>query len=224
MGLAVEQFTNTSANFTNVEFVVTDGYSKVEKRTVTLTSASDEKVYDGNALTNDTVTADGFVEGQGATYNVTGTITNAGETDNTFTYTLNEGTNADNYEIKKTEGTLKVTPVTDQVTVTITGNTGSVTYDGNSHQVTGYTTSFSNALYTANDFEFSGTAEASRIDAGQTDMGLAAEQFTNTSDNFTNVEFVVTDGYSKVNKRTVTLTSASDEKGLYKNSWGLDTL
>ena len=212
MGLAAEQFTNTSDNFTNVEFVVTDGYSKVEKRNVTLTSASDEKVYDGNPLTNGTVTAEGFVEGQGATYKVTGTITNVGEKANAFAYTLNEGTNADNYNITKTEGTLKVTPITDQVTVTITGNTGSVKYDGDSHEVTGYTTSFSNALYTANDFEFNGTAEASRTDAGQTNMGLAAEQFTNTSANFTNVEFVVTDGYSKVNKRTVTLTSASDEK------------
>ena len=169
-----------------------------------MTSASDEKVYDGNALTNDTVTADGFVEGQGATYNVTGTITNVGEKANAFEYSLNKGTNPDNYEIKKAEGTLKVTPVTDKVTVTITGNTGSVKYDGDSHEVTGYTTSFSNALYTANDFEFNGTAEASRTDAGQTNMGLAAEQFTNTSANFTNVEFVVTDGYSKVNKRTVT--------------------
>ena len=212
MGLAAEQFTNTSNNFTNVEFAVTDGYSKVEKRNVTLTSASDEKVYDGHALTNGNVTAEGFVEGQGATYNVTGTITNVGEKANAFEYSLNKGTKADNYNITKTEGTLKVTPVTDQVTVTITGNTGSVKYDGDSHEVTGYTTSFSNALYTANDFEFNGTAEASRTDAGQTNMGLAAEQFTNTSANFTNVEFVVTDGYSKVNKRTVTLTSASDEK------------
>jgi uncharacterized repeat protein (TIGR02543 family) len=214
MGLAAEQFTNTSANFTNVEFVVTDGYSKVNKRTVTLTSASDEKVYDGNALTKKKVTEseDGFAKGEGATYDVTGSQTNVGSSKNTFTYTLNEGTNADNYEITKTEGTLKVTPITNQVTVTITGNTGSVKYDGDSHEVTGYTTSFSNALYTANDFEFNGTAEASRTDAGQTDMGLAAEQFTNTSDNFTNVEFVVTDGYSKVEKRNVTLTSASDEK------------
>ena len=212
MGLAAEQFTNTSANFSNVEFVVTDGYSKVEKRTVTLTSASDEKVYDGNALTNDTVTAEGFVEGQGATYDVTGTITNVGEKANAFTYALNEGTKADNYNITKTEGTLKVTPVTDKVTVTITGNTGSEKYDGNSHIVTGYTSAFSNELYTANDFEFSGTAEASRTNVGQTDMGLAVEQFTNTSDNFTNVEFVVTDGYFKVEKRNVTLTSASDEK------------
>ena len=191
---------------------VVPGKLTISKRNVTLTSASDEKVYDGNALTNDTVTADGFVEGQGATYKVTGTITNVGEKANAFAYTLKDGTKAGNYNITKTEGTLKVTPVTDKVTVTITGNTGSVKYDGNSHKVTGYTSTFSNALYTANDFAFSGKAEASRTDAGQTDMGLAVEQFTNTSANFTNVEFVVTDGYSKVEKRNVTLTSASDEK------------
>ena len=191
---------------------VVPGKLTISKRNVTLTSASDEKVYDGNALTNGTVTAEGFVEGQGATYNVTGSQKDVGESKNTFSYTLNEGTNADNYNITKTEGTLKVTPVTDKVTVTITGNTGSVKYDGNSHKVTGYTTTFSNDLYTEANFKFSGKAEASRTNAGQTDMGLAVEQFTNTSANFTNVEFVVTDGYSKVEKRNVTLTSASDEK------------
>ena len=193
---------------------VVPGKLTISKRNVTLTSASDEKVYDGHALTNNKVTAsvDGFAEGEGATYDVTGSQKDVGESKNTFSYTLNEGTNADNYNITKTEGTLKVTPVTDKVTVTITGNTGSVKYDGNSHKVTGYTSTFSNALYTANDFAFSGKAEASRTDAGQTDMGLAVEQFTNTSANFTNVEFVVTDGYSKVEKRNVTLTSASDEK------------
>ena len=212
MGLTSKQFENTSSDFTNVEFVVTDGYSKVNKRTVTLTSASDEKVYDGHALTNDTVTAEGFVEGQGATYGVTGSQTDAGESKNTFTYTLNEGTNADNYEIKKAEGTLKVTPVTDKVTVTITGNTDSVKYDGNSHKVTGYTSTFSNDLYTANDFEFSGTAEVNGKDANTYKMGLKKDQFKNTSKNFTNVEFVVTDGELVIGKRTVTLTSGSDSK------------
>ena len=193
---------------------VVPGKLTISKRNVTLTSASDEKVYDGHALTNNKVTAsvDGFAKGEGATYNVTGTITNVGEKANAFTYTLNEGTNADNYNITKTEGTLKVTPVTDKVTVTITGNTGSEKYDGNSHKVTGYTSTFSNALYTEANFEFSGKAEASRTDAGQTVMGLTSKQFTNTSANFTNVEFVVTDGYSNVEKRKVTLTSASDEK------------
>ena len=183
---------------------VVPGKLTVSRRNVTLTSASDEKVYDGNALTNGTVTAEGFVEGQGATYNVTGSQTDAGESKNTFSYTLNEGTNADNYNITKTEGTLKVTPVTDKVTVTITGNTGSVTYDGNSHKVTGYTSTFSNGLYTEANFKFSGKAEASRTDAGQTDMGLAVEQFTNTSANFTNVTFKVTDGWLKVNPKSIT--------------------
>jgi len=41
---------------------------------VTLTSATDSKVYDGTALTNDTVTVtgDGWATGEGATYDVTG--------------------------------------------------------------------------------------------------------------------------------------------------------
>ena len=44
----------------------TDGQLVISKRPVTLTSASDKKVYDGNALTNDkvTVSGDGFVEGE----------------------------------------------------------------------------------------------------------------------------------------------------------------
>lgn len=45
-----------------------------------------------------------------------------------------------NYDIKKTEGKLKITPVTDEVTVTITGNTKTVMYNGSEQSVTGYTT------------------------------------------------------------------------------------
>lgn len=88
-----------------------DGKLTINKRSVTLTSASASKVYDGTPLTKPEVkvTGDGFVTGEGATYNVTGTITSVGTTDNTFTYTLNEGTKADNYNITKTEGKLTIT-------------------------------------------------------------------------------------------------------------------
>ena len=84
---------------------------KISPRPVTLTSATDTKVYNGTALTNDTVavSGDGFVEGEGAVYTVTGTQTNVGTSNNTFTYTLNDGTKADNYTISKAEGTLTVT-------------------------------------------------------------------------------------------------------------------
>lgn len=79
------------------------GKLTINKRSVTLTSESASKVYDGMPLTKHEVkvTGDGFADGEGATYNVTGTITNVGTTDNTFTYTLNEGTKATNYTIPR---------------------------------------------------------------------------------------------------------------------------
>ena len=67
-----------------------DGKLSITKRSVTLTSATDSKVYDGTPLTNKNVTvgADGFAKGEGAVYTVTGSRTESGTTDNTFTYDL----------------------------------------------------------------------------------------------------------------------------------------
>lgn len=220
MGWEAADFENTNTNFSNVTFVVTDGSLTITKRSVTLTSASDSKVYDGTALTKPevTVSGDGFAKDEGATYNVTGTQTNVGESKNTFSYTLNEGTKADNYTIEKTEGTLKVTPVTDKVTVTITGLNKTVTYDGEEHSVFGYDATPSNKLYNPKeDMQFEGFDEdmtAKGTDAGTHTMGLTADQFHNKDNgNFTNVTFVVEkDGYVKINPRPVTLTSGSAER------------
>ena len=216
MGLKADQFANTNTNFAKVTFVVeTDGSLTITPRTVTLTSATDEKVYDGQPLTNSTVTVsgNGFAEGEGAAYNVTGSQTNAGSSDNTFTYMLNPGTKAGNYAIEQKEGTLTVTPVTAEVTVTITGNKSTVTYNGAEQSVTGYKVeSISNPLYTAADFAFSGTASVTGTDAGSYPMGLKAEQFQNTSKNFTNVKFVVNDGELTINPMPLTITAGSDSK------------
>ena len=215
MGLKTSDFTNTSKNFSKVKFVVTDGNLTITKRDVTLKTADAEKVYDGTALTKDGVTVggDGFVDGEGATYNVTGTITNVGEKPNAFTYKLKDNTKAKNYNITETPGTLKVTPITDKVTVTIKENDKNAKYDGKEHTDSGYTVkSISNNLYSQDDFTFSGTAEVKGTDAGTYDMNVQATDFTNTSGNFTNVKFVVEDGQLIISKRDVTLTSGSDEK------------
>lgn len=94
---------------------------EITKRDVTLTSATDSKEYDGTPLTNGTVSigGDGFVDGEGATYDVTGTATNVSTepAKNIFEYTLNTGTNAANYNINKVEGTLTITPK--QVTIKV---------------------------------------------------------------------------------------------------------
>ena len=203
---------------TTEKYIVTaanPGTLTINKRSVTLTSASDSKVYDGTALTNDkvTVSGDGFVEGEGATYDVTGSRTDVGESDNTFTYTLNKGTKADNYTIEKTEGKLKVTAATEEVVVTIKENAGTEKYDGTEKTVTGYTVkSISNKLYTEKDFTFNGTAEVKGTDAGTYDMALKASDFANTNANFSKVTFKIEDGQLVIEKRKVTLTSASDEK------------
>ena len=214
MGLNKSQFANNSANFANVEFVVTDGSLQINPRSVKLTSATDEKVYDGQPLTNGvvTVSGDGFVKGEGAAYNVTGSQTNAGSSDNTFTYTLNPGTKADNYVIETAEGTLTVTPMTAEVVVNIQGSKLSKVYNGAEQSVNGYETAISNPLYTAADFAFSGTASVTGTDAGSYPMGLKAEQFQNTSKNFTNVKFVVNDGELTINPMPLTITAGSDSK------------
>ena len=104
----------------NYNITTVDGKLTVSKRSVTLTSASDSKCYDGKALTNDTVTVsgDGFAEGEGAVFTVTGKQTRIGESANSFTYTLKPGTDAANYSITTVVGKLKVVnfPFTDVAT------------------------------------------------------------------------------------------------------------
>lgn len=111
MGLKPENFENKNANFSKVTFVVTDGSLTITKRDVTLTSASASKPYDGTALTskNVTVGGNGFADGEGATYNVTGSQTEVGKSDNEFTYELNANTKASNYNITMYKGELVIT-------------------------------------------------------------------------------------------------------------------
>ena len=217
MGLSGDKFTNTNGNFAKVTFVLEeDGKLEIAKREITLISATDSKVYDGTPLTNDTITVsgDGFVDGEGAEYDVKGTITNVGETKNEFSYTLKNNTSESNYDITKEEGTLEITPVTTEVIVTITGKNAEYKYDGQEKTVSGYDVLISDSLYKKNDFEFTGTAEVTAKNASDTNynMNLSEADFENKNNNFTNVIFKVTDGYLKINKRNVTLTSASASK------------
>lgn len=218
MGLDKGQFSNTSANFTNVTFVVeNDGSLTISPREVVLTSDSAEKSYDGTALTkneqsNVKVSGDGFAKGEGASFDITGSQTDAGSSKNTFTYTLNEGTQSANYEITQFEGDLTVNAITSPVVVTIVGDNKQATYDGEEHTAEGYTFTSDNELYTQDKVNFSGEAKAHRTDAGTTTMGLE-DQFANAdTTNFKNVTFKVTDGFVQVDKAQVTLKSADLNK------------
>ena len=221
MGLKASDFTNTSKNFENVTFnVVSDSKLEIAKRKVALTSATPEsKVYDGTPLFDHTVTAggeDGFAEGDSFTAEVTGSQTDAGTSNNAFTYELaGNGAKKDaegnyvNYDVAKTEGSLTVAPVADEVVVTIKGHKGGQEYNGLEQTIEGYDVESSSDLYKADDFAFSGTALVKGTDAkdGGYAMGLGVDQFKNTNGNFAKVTFKVEDGQLNIAQRNVTLVS-----------------
>jgi LPXTG-motif cell wall-anchored protein len=96
-------------------------------------------------------------------------------------------------------GSLTIDPV-DGVVVTIKGNSGKYTYDGDTKQVNGYTATYSNSIYTVNDYVMTGDAAVSAKKVGTYNMGLSADQFQNTNTNFTNVKFKVIDGKLTIEK------------------------
>ncbi len=197
------------------------GKLTISPRSLTITSGSDSKYYDGTPLTNDkiTVTGDGFVNGEGATYKVTGSQTEVGSSKNTFDVIFKDNTKATNYVVEKKLGDLTVNrrpmppvnpPIMDKITVEITGNSDSVVYDGTEHSVKGYTVKISDPRYTEADFTFTGKAEASGVNAGTYEMGLKAEQFKNTNARFTNVKFVIkADGVLTITPKELTITAGS---------------
>lgn len=129
----------------------------------------------------------------------------------------------DNYNevsIEIVNGWLKINPrtpvrppvITDKITVTITGNSDSVVYDGTEHNVKGYTVEISDSRYTEKDFTFSGKDIASGVNAGSYEMGLKSEQFKNTNALFKNVKFVIkADGVLTITPMDLTITAGSKD-------------
>lgn len=163
---------------------------------------------------------------------VTGTINNdtvsytisreKGETAGTYPITPAGAVAQGNYTVTYKAGTLTIKerpyippvnpPITDKITVEITGNSDSVVYDGTEHSVKDYTVKISDSRYTEKDFTFSGKALASGVNAGTYEMGLKADQFKNTNARFRNVEFIIkADGVLTITQRPLTITAGSAE-------------
>ena len=199
----------TGSNYAAGQYATSSENIMINKRPVTLTSASANKVYDGKPLTNGAVTSTplgvdvGFLDGEGVTCNVTGSQTNVGESANEFTYTFNEGTSKSDYLVTYEFGKLIVTQDNTEVVVTITEHSGAFEYDGTEKTVSGYDFSASNELYKNTDFEFTGNDSVSATNVGTYDMELKSEDFKNTNGNFSKVTFVVVDGQLTITPKSV---------------------
>jgi hypothetical protein len=184
----------------------------ISKRDVTLKSADLEKVYDGIELVNGEnalAIEKGWAEGEGATYNFTGSQLDPDSSANSFSYTLNENTNADNYTIVKTEGTLTVTKI--KSPIIITANSQSRAYNGQALTNAGYT-------YTEGVLA-EGDVLTATVEGTITEFGKVANKVTgyqvkrgeeDVTENYTFGESV--DGKLEILKKTVTLKSADLRK------------
>ena len=221
MNLSESQFENTNTNFGTVTFSITDGKMSVNpiNVTVTITEYSDEVNYNGaeQRVTGYDVTSikignEPTTLYTAADFTFSGCDTAKGTNAGTYAMNLtpanftNTNTNFGTVTFNIVDGTLTINPI--NVTVTITGNTNVATFDGDPHTVTGYVATCENTLYNVHgDFTFSGDSTATQTAVGTKNMGLAANQFTNTNSNFGTVTFNVTDGYqSVVAPGTVTVT------------------
>lgn len=98
------------------------------------------------------------------------------------------------------EGTLTIEKIKDEVTVKITGNTKTVTYNGKEHSVTGYATDVGDKPITV-ALKGGKVAEAKGTDVGTYYMQLTAADFVVTSDIYANIKVIVEDGWLKINRR-----------------------
>ena len=186
-----------------------NGTLTVTKRSVILTSESKTREYDGTALTapDVKVTGDGFVDGEVMALKATGTITNVGSVTNTIAYTEGTGFKAENYEIKKSEGTLTITANT--AAIEVKADSDSKIYDG-----TALTKSSYSATGLPEGFAAEATVTGSITDAGTADNVIASVVIKkgneDVTDQFSNI--AKTNGTLTVTQRKVTLTSGSASK------------
>ncbi len=187
----------------NYKITYVYGDLEITKRAVTLTAASAEKEYDGTALTDSTFTGtDGFVDGEGAAVTVTGSQTDAGESANVLTYTLNSGTLAENYDITVVDGKLTVTPR--QITVTATD--ASKVYNGMTQTldqavmdrgVDGHTVTVT--------FADSASADAGEYSIAISDAVIKDASGRDVSANYNVTEYIA--GKLTITKKVLTVTS-----------------
>lgn len=210
MGLLPGDFENTSANFSNVAFAIEDGQLTILPATLTVTTHSASKPYDGTALTASGEIS-GFVNGETASFATTGSQTLVGTSANSYAITWDGTAKESNYNVVEGAiGTLEVTP--SQVAITVTPHGGGKVYDGKPLTSAGIDVDGLPAGFTLD-----AATKGSITDAGEllAEVDASTIVIRNAAGEDVTAQFAnVTCGKAPliVTKRPVTVTSATDSK------------
>ena len=214
MGLVVEDFINTSLNYSNVVFKFADGSLVIAPKPVVLTVANASKTF-GEEDPEFTYTTEGlltFNEVEDSLKNVTLSREEGSDVgEYAITATVDADSNA-NYAVTVNDGVLTVNPDTTKIVVTIKGHSDTLEFNGKEQSVHGFDFASNNEAYTVDFVKFTGDSVAAGTDAKQYTMELAASNFENVSTNYTNVEFEVENGGLVITPRPVTLTVMNASK------------
>ncbi|MBR2729293.1 MAG: hypothetical protein IKD92_05435, partial [Lachnospiraceae bacterium] len=195
---------DVTENFSNIS--TEKGTLTVEPAKATVTTGSASKSYDGTPLTSTEASITGLVNGETATVTATGTITEVGTAENTYSITWGTAKEK-NYTLTEKLGTLEITE--NAAEVTFTAPSAVKTYDG-----TPLTASAVTAEGLPDGFTFSAETSGSQTDAGSSANTVSSYVIRNgdgkdVTDTFTKIKLA--DGTLTVEpvKATVTTGSAS---------------
>ena len=189
----------------NYDVTATNGTFTINKATATVTADAKSKTY-GADDPELTATVTGVVNNETLNY----TLSRAnGENAGTYAITVTLGSNP-NYDVTPANGTFTINKAT--AAVTITGNTGSKTYNGREQSVTGYTVGIPSGVnIQQSEISTTATATAKGTNVGTYTMGLTAAAFGTTNGNY-DVTFQVTDGSITINRADATVTADNKTK------------
>ncbi len=200
----------TNPNYSNT--ATTTATLKITPENVTIKANDQNKQY-GDSDPDFDATVTGLADGDDESVLTYTVSCEHGENTGVYTIKVEAETEQGNY-IVKTENAAFTIGTYNGVIVKIVGGTKTTVYDGTEQTVEGFTVTMESGLYTFNDFKFTGYAAATAKDAGKTDMGLSADQFVNKNSNFSEVAFIVTDGWLLIDPAEAKVT-AKDTKKVY---------
>lgn len=197
----------------NYKLTVKSGTLTIGQKAVTLTADDVSKKF-GEADPELTYKVDGLVTIGDTEDKLAGVKLTREKGENAGTYAITATVDAKanpNYVVTVAKGgTLTIIANDDKIVVVVKGHSSTGVYNGKEQTVKGFDISTESKAYDLKFVEFSGDSVVSGTNAGKYTMGLSKDNFTNTSVNYPNVEFDVTDGSLEISPKTLVVTAVAD--------------